>query len=390
MIPMLPERLSNQLCSLQPQQDRLSLSCIMKLDTNCEVISYKIVPSVIKSKTRFAYEEVQEILNGEAKHPLYRELNDMWQLSRKLTEKRLEEGGIDFETPEVTFELDESGFPVAIHRKDRLDSHRLIEEFMLLANKTVARHIKNISSDNRLLPFVYRIHEKPDPEKMKKFLELMNALGYKFKPVQKVTAKYFQQILQKIKGTPEEIIIEEVALRSMMKAVYSPDNVGHFGLGFEDYTHYTSPIRRYPDLVVHRLLKAYANQNETGSRLYKIHDLRKICDQATRMERTALEAERESIRMKRNEYISQHIGEEFDGIISGVTSFGIFIELPDTLVEGLVHIRDLEGYYIYDEKTYTLMNTGTGRKLRLGDPVRIEVAKVNLEAGKVDFKLVDK
>ena len=389
VIPMLPERLSNQLCSLQPQQDRLSLSCIMKLDANCEVISYRIAPSVINSKTRFAYEDVQEILNGETEHPLGSVLSDMWHLSRRLTKKRLEEGGIDFETPEVTFELDESGFPVAIHRKERLDSHRLIEEFMLLANKIVARHIKKISKDDQLLPFVYRIHEKPDPEKMKKFLGLMNALGYKFKPVQKVTAKYFQQIINQIKGTPEEIIIEEVALRSMMKAVYSTENVGHFGLGFADYTHYTSPIRRYPDLVVHRLLKAYANKNETGSRLYTIKDLNKICDQASMMERTALEAERESIRLKRNEYISQHIGEEFAGIISGVTSFGIFVELPDTLVEGLVHIRDLEGYYIYDEKSYTLMNTDTGRKLRLGDPVRIEVAKVNLEAGKVDFKIVD-
>jgi ribonuclease R len=385
VLPMLPEHLSNELCSLQPQRDRLTMSCFMKLDSNFEVSSYRILPSVINSKNRFTYEEVQDIVNGEKNHSFSDILNSMWRLSKQLTEKRLEEGGIDFETPEVSFDLDQKGFPVAINRKERLDSHRMIEEFMLLANKTVARHVKKISSENQLLPFIYRIHAKPDPEKMLKFFDFLHAFGYKIKPVQKVSAKYFQQIIEKIKGTPEEIIIEEVALRSMMKAVYSTDNVGHFGLGFEDYTHFTSPIRRYPDLVVHRLLKAYASHNAT----YGIKELKKICEQASRMERTALEAERESVRMKQNEYISQHIDEEFDGIISGVTSFGIYVELPETLVEGLVHIRNLEGYYIYEEKTYTLMNTKTGRKLRLGDPVRIKVTKVNLEAGKVDFKLVD-
>ncbi len=389
VIPMLPERLSNHLCSLQPEKDRLAMSCMMQLDSNLEVSSYKIVPTIINSNKRFAYEQVQDIISHKSDHPLYDILYDMWHLCKQLTDKRLNEGGIDFETPEVKFDLDESGFPVAIQRKERLDSNRMIEEFMLLANKTVARHIKLISDKGNLLPFIYRIHENPDPEKMRKFLEFLKAFGYKTNPAQKVTAKFFQQMIEQIKGTPEEIIIEEVALRSMMKAVYSPDNVGHFGLGFDDYTHFTSPIRRYPDLIVHRLLKAYSENSHSGSQLYKRHGLVKICDQATKMERTALEAERESIRLKQNEYISRHIGEQFDGIISGVTSFGIFVELPDTLVEGLVHIRDLTGYYIYDERTYTLMNTETDKKLRLGDPVRIEVAKVNLEAGKVDFKLVD-
>ncbi len=390
VIPMLPERLSNQLCSLQPEKDRLTMSCIMKLDKDGEVIDYQIKPSIINSNKRFAYEEVHEILNAGQENQYKDILKDMWQLSSKLTQKRLQEGGIDFETPEVSFELDQTGFPVAINRKERLDSHRMIEEFMLLANKVVAQHIKKISTSPRILPFIYRIHPKPDPEKMKKFFEFLHALDYKIKPSPKITAKYFQQIIHQIKGTPEEIIIEEVALRSMMKAIYSTDNVGHFGLGFSDYTHFTSPIRRYPDLIVHRLLKAYDNQSPETAKRYSVQDLKKICDQASRMERTALEAERESIRLKQNEYISKHIGEEFDGIISGVTSFGIFVELPDTLVEGLVHIRDLEGYFIYDEKTYSLTNTKTDRKLRLADPVRIEVTKVSLETGKVDFKLVDK
>ena len=263
VLPMLPEHLSNELCSLQPKRDRLTMSCFMKLDSNFEVSSYRILPSVINSNNRFTYEEVQDIVNGEGSHKFSDILNSMWRLSKQLTEKRLDEGGIDFETPEISFDLDKNGFPVAINRKERLDSHRMIEEFMLLANKTVARHIKNISNENQLLPFIYRIHAKPDPEKMLKFFDFLHAFGYKIKPVPKVSAKFFQQVIQKIKGTPEEIIIEEVALRSMMKAVYSTDNVGHFGLGFDDYTHFTSPIRRYPDLIVHRLLKAYAIHQAT-------------------------------------------------------------------------------------------------------------------------------
>jgi len=366
------------------------MSCIMTLGSDAEVIKYSIVPSIIKSKRRFTYEQVQKIVEQKSEDPHTPRLLQMMTLSKQLTQKRFEEGGIDFETPEISFDLDQSGFPVGIHRKERLDSHRLIEEFMLLANKVVARHVKKISGEKRLLPFVYRVHEKPDQDKMLKFFEFLNAVGYKIKPTQKITAKFFQQIMNDIKGTKEELIIEEVALRSMMKAVYSTENIGHFGLGFSDYTHFTSPIRRYPDLIVHRLLKKYGQADLMQSNIYTTGELKKICEQATKMERTALEAERESIRLKQNEYISRHIGDQFDGIISGVTSFGIFVELFDTLVEGLVHIKDLTGYYIYDEKTYTLTNTKTSQKLRLGDSVRIEVHRVNLEAGKVDFKLVDK
>ena len=390
VIPMLPERLSNELCSLKPGQDRLTMSCIMILNPEAEVIKYSITPSVIKSKRRFSYEQVNNIVQHGSEDPLAQNLSAMMDLSKQLTRKRFHEGGIDFETPEVTFDLDDSGFPVEIHRKERLDSHRLIEEFMLLANKTVAKHIKKISDDQKLLPFVYRVHEKPDQDKMYKFFEFLHAVGYEIKPTRTITAKFFQQIINDIKGSKEELIIEEVALRSMMKAVYSSDNIGHFGLGFSDYTHFTSPIRRYLDLVVHRLLRMYAKGAKGQDSSYSINELNKICEQATKMERTALEAERESIRLKQNEYISRHIGDEFDGIISGVTSFGIFVELFDTLVEGLVHVKDLTGYYIYDEKTYTLTNTDTNQTLRLGDSVRIEVFRVNLEAGKVDFKLVDK
>jgi ribonuclease R len=369
VIPMLPESLSNQLCSLQPEQDKYTYTCFME-----------VTP---------AGTEVQYIIDEKKDDPFYSKLSEMMKLSKILTKKRFKEGGIDFETPEVNIILDSKGFPVKIIRKERFDSHRLIEEFMLMANKTVATHIQKQLIREKKLPFIYRIHEKPDEEKMKKFFEFLHALGVKFQPIKQVTSKYLQKLLNAIRGTKEEFVIEEVALRSMMKAEYSTKNIGHFGLGFENYTHFTSPIRRYPDLIVHRLLKEY----ERKGRKEKTEDinkyLNKICEKSNSMERIALEAERESIRKKQVEYISGKIGEEFQGVISGVMSFGIFVELMDTLVEGLVHIKELsDDYYIYDEKTYTLVGRDTDRILRLGDDVHIKVAKVSPEEGKVDFTLL--
>jgi len=389
VIPMLPESLSNQLCSLQPDQDKLTYSCIMEITAEGEVVNYDILPTVIRSKKRFSYEEVQHIINEKDDNVFYPTLNEMMKLSKILTKKRFKEGGIDFETPEVDILLDQQGFPVKIIRKERLDSHRLIEEFMLLANKTVATHIQKKIVREKKIPFIYRIHEKPDEEKMKKFFDFLYALGVKFQPAKQVTSVYLQKLLRAIKGTKEEFVIEEVALRSMMKAEYATNNIGHFGLGFENYTHFTSPIRRYPDLIVHRLLKEYGKNNTIEKTDDKVKHLNKVCDKSNSMERIALEAERESIKQKQIEYISQKIGEEFQGIISGVMSFGIFVELMDTLVEGLVHIKELDDdYYIYDEKTYTLVGRDTDRILRLGDEVRIKVARVNPEEGKVDFTLL--
>ncbi len=389
VIPMLPEKLSNEVCSLQPDKDKLTYSCIMEVTPTGEVVNYQIKPSVINSKKRFTYEEVQHIVNHDFDHDQKDMLSLMMNLSKKLTARRFDKGGIDFETPEVSFELDPGGFPTSIRRKERLDSHRMIEEFMLLANKTVAEHIKKIDGFDRTPPFIYRIHEKPEPEKMLKFYEFLTAIGIQTDPPVKVTAAYFQKILEDIKGTPEEIIIEEVALRSMMKAIYATNNIGHFGLGFENYTHFTSPIRRYPDLMVHRLLGRYAQLIPRNDYSAELQHLNGICEQSSRMERIAVEAERESVRLKQNEYISQHIGEEFEGVISGVMSFGVFVELVDTLVEGLVHIKDMNDYYIFDEKTYTLTGRDSNRILRLGDTVWIKVTRVNLEEGKVDFNLLD-
>jgi ribonuclease R len=388
VIPMLPEHLSNELCSLQPHTDRLTFSCVMEFSPAGDLINYIINPSIIHSKRRFNYEEVQSIIDNKANDTYYSFLKNMMQFSKVLTKKRLGEGGIDFETPEVEFELDDTGFPTAIHRKQRLDSHRLIEEFMLAANRTVSEHIKKISTEKFTYPFIYRVHEKPDSEKMKKFLEFLKSIGYQIKFDKKDISSFFQKLLNDIKGTKEEIVIEEIALRSMMKAIYDTKNVGHFGLGFEDYTHFTSPIRRYPDLVVHRLLKIYQNSSSIDKNVIT-KKLKKICEQSSTMEKLALEAERESVRLKQNEFISLHIGEEFVGVISGVMSFGIFVELVDNLVEGLIHITNLDDdYYIFDEKSYSLIGRDTNRILRLGDTIRITVDTVNLEVGKVDFRLV--
>jgi ribonuclease R len=390
VIPMLPEHLSNELCSLKPELDRLTFSCFMEFDPNLEVINYRISPSIIKSNRRFNYVEVQDIINGKLDDPLYGKLKLMHQLSKALTEKRFRDGGIDFETPEVRFVLDEKGQPVEVIPVKRLDSHRLVEEFMLATNQTVAKHIFKISPQkNKLLPFLYRVHEQPNEEKLNKFFEFLNALQVSYKPIKKITSKYIQELLQSIKGTKEELLIEEVALRSMMRAVYSEKNIGHFGLGFKDYTHFTSPIRRYPDLTVHRLLKQYSKSTRQISN-NQFDYLKKIAEQATKMERLAMEAERESIKLKQTEYISKHIGEEFRGLVSGVTSFAIFVELETTFIEGTIHIADLiDDFYIYDEKTYSMIGRDTEKVIRMGDEVLVRVESVDLEKRMTHFSLLE-
>ncbi len=391
VVPMLPERLSNELCSLKPHVDRLTFSCIMEIDAGGTVVNYEIAPSIINSKRRFTYEEVQNILDGKASDPFVDILRDMDRLREVLMKKRFEKGGIDFETPEVEFVLDEKGQPEKIIPKVRLNSHRLVEEFMLIANKTVARHIKNISpSKKAVLPFLYRVHEKPDQEKMDRFFGFLSAMQVPYKPVKRITSRYLQQLLATIKGSKEEIIIEEVALRSMMKAVYSEVNIGHFGLGFKDYTHFTSPIRRYPDLTVHRLLRFYAKGHEKVSTKGLRKQLHKVAVQSTKMERLAMEAERESVKLKKMEYIQKFIGEEFDGLVSGVTAFGVFVELKETFVEGLVPVEEMsDDFYIYDEQTFSMIGRDTEQTIRLGDEVRIKVLDVDFENRRVRFSLIE-
>jgi ribonuclease R len=298
-------------------------------------------------------------------------------------------GSIDFEAPEPKVVLDKHGRPVELGIRERWESHRLVEAFMLLANRTVAEHIQKLrQSTGKKLSFVYRIHEKPKGKKLEEFVRFIRALGYNLDSRDKITPKQFQRLLDHFRGTKHEIIVEEIALRTMMKAVYATRNEGHFGLAFKNYTHFTSPIRRYPDLIVHRLLKSYHQEPPQVPRLPA--KLNEICDVATEREITAQEAERESIRAKQVDFMEDHLGEEFDGVISGVTSFGIFVEIPQYLVEGLVHVSDLkDDYYLFDEKTYRLIGQNRNMVYRLGDSVRIRVSNVLKEMRKIDFSLVE-
>ena len=390
VIPMLPEHLSNKLCSLQPDQQRLTFTCVMELNPKGEVVNYQLKPSLIINKRRFNYEEVQNIIDVKDPEDKYADLlKEMHRLSRILRKKRFENGSIDFDTPEVRFKLDEKGKPMEIIPVKRLQSMEMIEEFMLLANQTVTKHVQKKLFNDKPYPFIYRVHEKPDKEKIQNFQTFLNALGYKIRVKENLKPGDFQAILQQIEGSKDEILVKEVALRTMMKATYSEKNVGHFGLAFDFYTHFTSPIRRYPDLMVHRLLKEYEQPLSKKRKKELEHLLKKISKKSSERERLALEAERESVKVKQVEWIDQHQGEEFEGLISGVTSFGLFVQITPHLIEGLVHIDNMgDDYYIYEEKTYSLIGKDLGRVYRLGDEVEVKVTKVNREHNTVDFELI--
>jgi len=390
VVPMLPEKISNQICSLRPHEDRLAFSCIMEVTLKGEVHDYKIAESVIHSKKRFTYEDVQGIIeNPKSKVPFSYQLKLSHKLSKTLIKKRQQQGSLDFNMSEVKVKLNDDGEPIAINRVERKDSNRLVEEFMLLANQTVTEHVTlKLGESGRVPPFIFRIHEPPAYEKMDDFRKFVKTLGFPIDPNKEVDGKLLGDYLMKLEGKPEQNIIENLLLRSMMKAKYAIDNAGHFGLAFKNYTHFTSPIRRYPDLEVHRLLKEYQTPFDFSQMKRKKARLSKVAKGSSERELVALEAERESIKLKKVEYMQRHHGEEFDGIISGVVPFGIFIEISEFLVEGLVHISDLDGdYYEYEEKNHRLIGQRNGNTYRLGDSVRVKVVRVDIDERVIDFIL---
>ncbi|MBN2200673.1 ribonuclease R [bacterium] len=397
VIPMLPERLSGELCSLRPLEDRLTYSVLLEVSDSGEVFDYRIAETVIHSKHRLTYTQAQALIDGAKRKPapmavpgaspqLARKLRDMRDLSQILLRKWEVDGMIDFDLPEAEIRLDEKGRPSDVRIKERLESHRLIEAFMLLANRTVAEHVGRLRLRlHEKLPFVYRVHEKPSTEKLADFSRFVAALGVPFKAGKSVTPKQFQRYLDGIQESKHKVVIEDVALRTMMKAQYDTSNVGHFGLAFKQYTHFTSPIRRYPDLAVHRLLKAYGAPEGPG-RPVMAASLSDICRQSTEREVLAQQAERESIRVKQAEFMERHIGDEFEGVVSGVTGFGVFVEIPEFLIEGLVHISDLsDDYWVHDAAHFRLTGRNSGQVVRLGDSMKVRVSRVLKSQRKIDF-----
>ena len=403
VIPMLPERLSNELCSLRPHEDKLCMSVIVEMDPNAKVIRHKICRTVICSNYRLTYRQAQDILDNQVqdiqlKNPqLATAINTLNELAKQLRNNRFRQGAINFETPEVHFRLDDKGEPASIFFHKLFDSNHLIEEFMLLANRIVAAEIgrKKKDADNHekaTKPFVYRVHDNPDPEKISKLSNFIKRFGLhlKLSSNSRTTHKHLNNLLDDCQGRPCQTLVETLTIRSMAKAIYSTDNIGHYGLAFPYYTHFTSPIRRYPDMMVHRLISKYLLQSKTLCRHDK-EELEQACVHCSECELAAQMAERDSIKEMHARWINNHLGEEFDAIISGVTEFGLFVQLTNTLTEGLVPIRTIEknDYMQFDEENYCLIAARSGKTYTLSDPVRVRVTKVDVERKLIDFVLVE-
>lgn len=392
VIPMLPHTLSNGMCSLNAGVDRLALSCLMDINDKGEVINYEIVESVINVNKRMSYTDVAKIIedHDEETCELNKELVPMFEqmaeVAKLLRIRRKKRGSIDFDFDESKIILDAQGHPTDIKPYMRNQATKLIEDFMLIANETVAQHFYWLE-----IPFVYRTHDTPDPEKIKTLSAFINNFGYSLKTMQEeVHPKELQKLLLKIEGTEEENLISRLTLRSMKQAKYTEECTGHFGLACQYYCHFTSPIRRYPDLQIHRIIKEYLRGRMNEDRMEHYHSiLQGVCKQASDTERRAEEAERETDKQKKAEFMAGHIGEHYSGVISGVTSWGIYVELPST-VEGMVHVADLPGdYYIFDENSYEMIGETTGRRFKLGQKVEIVVKEVDLFARTIDFEIAE-
>jgi ribonuclease R len=384
VVPMIPEKLSNMVCSLRPNEEKLCYSIVFELDNNADVLDQWIGRTVINSNKRFDYAEAQAIIEGgegEFKEELLL-LND---LAQKLRARRFKNGAISFDRVEVKFNIDENGKPLGVYFKEQKESNKLIEEFMLLANKRVAEFIGKVEKGKKAKTFVYRIHDKPDPEKLQRFSKFIQRFGYGINTTsQKNITSSINDLLDEVQGKKEQNVIETLAVRAMAKAVYSTKNVGHYGLSFSHYSHFTSPIRRYPDMMVHRMLTAYMD-GEKSMNQNKYEDM---CKHSSERERKAAEAERASIKYKQVEFMKDHIGEDFDGVISGVTEWGFYVELTESKCEGLVHIRELDDdYYFFDEDNYSIIGRRNKKTYQLGDPVRITIVRADLEKKQLDYTL---
>lgn len=386
-IPMLPERLSNGICSLRPDEEKLTFSAIFELDQKAEVVNSRIGRTVIKSDRRFTYEEAQQIIeSGEGEYA--RELAVLNGLAQELRRRRYRQGALEFDRAEVRFEIDDKGKPVSVYFKESKEANKLIEEFMLLANKTVAAAIGIVPKRKKAKAFVYRVHDVPDAERLSNLAELSRVFGYKLKTTgtPRDINRSLNKMLKDIKGKGEENLLGTLAIRSMAKAIYTTTNIGHYGLGFEYYTHFTSPIRRYPDMMVHRLLERYLS----GGRSVNLQKLEEQCKHSSDMEQLAANAERASIKYKAVEYMADHLGEVFSGVISGVTEWGLYVELDDNKCEGLVPMRDLaDDFYDFDDRNYCLVGRKRGNKYRLGDKVVVQVARADIQKKQLDLVIVD-
>lgn len=412
-IPMLPERLCNFICSLRPNEDKLAYSVIFKLDDQAMVKDWHLAHTVIRSDRRFTYEEVQDVLekNHEASPEDYKapgdhaadpafsgpdaipadhfkdELIVLNRLAKQLRARRFQNGAINFERNEVRFEIDEKGKPISVYFKVAKDANKLVEEFMLLANRTVAESVGKVPKNKKPKTFPYRIHDLPDPNKLLNLSDFVVKFGYKLKTTGTKTevSKGLNKLLSEVQGKKEQNLIETVSLRAMMKARYSTHNIGHYGLAFDYYTHFTSPIRRYPDIMVHRLLTRYS----LGGRSVSQDKYEELCEQSSAMEQLAASAERASIKYKQVEFMSSRLGQVYDGTISGVTEFGLYVEINENKCEGLVPLRDLDDdYYEFDERNYCLWGRRHHHRYSLGDAVKVKVAKANLEKKQLDYALV--
>ncbi|MND83175.1 Ribonuclease R [compost metagenome] len=385
VIPMLPERLSNGVCSLRPNEEKLTFSAVFEIDEQANILSEWFGRTVINSDRRFTYEEAQEVLEGKSSE-YADELLMLNKIAYVLRDQRYKTGAINFETTEVKFRLDETGKPIGVYVKERKDAHKLIEDFMLLANRKVAEFVAKMGPKKRSYTFVYRVHDAPDETMLTKFSEFAARFGYKINmKSHKEISKSLNFLMDDVTGKKEQNVLTQLAIRAMAKAIYTTKKSSHYGLAFDYYTHFTSPIRRYPDVLSHRLLAHYLAKGKPAN----ADQYEKMCEHSSQMEKRAAEAERASIKYKQAEYLQNNVGEEFDGIVSGVTEWGMYVEIVENKCEGMIRLRDMnDDFYVLDEANYCIIGQRKKKKYQLGDTVRIKVKSVNLVKRQIDFTMV--